>query len=296
MQKEIILKIIKVFKKLKIKRFYYLFSSHTIKNSIPERDAGVAIYLNKNKNYFKSIPILLSILVLFFSLAYLLHAVWTSPGAHPPHGNLTIPAQTIGGLRWFWGGWGLTGGANEGDVTLDVGAGDGIIVTADAIHTTLGTSITGDEIVDGTITMADLAFDPFPPPGILRMKCGGEWVRIGPVTSSGAGWVEAGGARWDQYGGFVRRNQVPHIWRTREFISPKVSGMNIMRGGGATIHDYCTICRGMHQVYSYQLGSAFPIINRCETILSGCVCDGWNPGFVAVASLTCVEFCTDLQW
>ena len=248
---------------------------------------------NKYLNIF-----FLSFGVIIFSLfiSYLIFA-WTAPVVNPPYDNIEVPIGPIGprgpigpqgpqgivGPQGFIGPQGFRGDRGPRGPRGPQGP-PGVVV------------FEGDPLPE------PVPEDPYDPPRILRMKCGGVSVRIGPVTSSGAGWVEAGGARWDQYGGFVRRNQVPYIWRTREFIRPKVPGMDIL--GGVTMrpimrgamHDYCTICRGMHQVYSYQLWPTWPVTNRCETILSGCVCDGWNSGFVVVTNLTCAEFCTDLQW
>ncbi len=85
-------------------------------------------------------------------------------------GSWQPPPSCIGDITSVVAGDGLLGGGDAGEVTLHVGAGEGILVTQnavllDTVHTNglyvnegQNNSITSDMIVDGTVQTADLAF------------------------------------------------------------------------------------------------------------------------------------------
>lgn len=70
--------------------------------------------------------------------------------------SITISTVGVGDIQRVDAGAGLTGGGLEGDVTLNVGAGDGVVVEDDTVGLADG-GVTSAKIQDGAIQPADLA-------------------------------------------------------------------------------------------------------------------------------------------
>ena len=245
------------------------------------------------KNKINLISICLGVVGLSLLVVFLAQAIWTDPTVLPPDGNVPWPFGDGGDITAIHAGAGLTGGGLSGSIALHAGAGTGIAIINDEVHATLGTSITGDEIVDGTITTVDLHSSLLYGRGTAEKFCGGTWRTIGPVQFENWDTVWAGGARWTVAEQQVFRNGVAHNLAVFNDI-PRVHGHHISSQFASA---FCFQCHNGTTPLELTTVEISPrTTSACFMASTGCDCQAIYFPDNKITNLVCGTRCTDLRW